>query len=115
VSHITDYNLRLTQKVTFSHGLSGKTVCESTYEATEATMRRTIRRTLIVTSTETWTISIENSQLLESLPAEEKPASITDVIVALDDDLPLQPYADREAEDTPAVDTAHSTNEERPD
>lgn len=78
-------------------------------------MRRTIRRTLVVTSTETWTISIESSQSLESLPAEGKPASVTDVIVALDDDPPFQPYADREAEDTPAVDIAHSTNEEKQD
>jgi hypothetical protein len=78
-------------------------------------MRRTIKRTLIVTSTETWTISFECRVPGESWKTEEAPALIIDDMTTIGDDLPPQQYAQREAEDVQSVDVAHSTDEERQD
>jgi hypothetical protein len=78
-------------------------------------MRRIIKHTLTVTSTETWTISFESSQSLEALPTEEKPASVTDVIVAKGADLLLQQHADQEAEDVKLAGVTQSTIEKKRD
>ena len=78
-------------------------------------MRRILKHTLTVTSTETWTISFESSQSLEALPAEEKPGSTTDVIAAEGTDLLLQQHTDHEAEDVKSAGVTQSTIEQKRD
>ena len=78
-------------------------------------MRRILKHTLTVTSTETWTISFESSQSLEALPSEEKPGSVIDVIVAEGTDLLLQQHTDHEAEDVKSAGFTQSTIEQKRD
>ena len=78
-------------------------------------MRHILKHTLIVTSTETWTISFESSQSLEALPSEEKPGSVIDVIGAEGTDLLLQQHTDHEAEDVKSAGVTQSTIEQKRD
>jgi len=78
-------------------------------------MRRILKHTLTVTSTETWTISFESSQSLEVLRSEEKPGSTTDVIAAEGTDLLLQQHTDHEAEDVKSAGVTQSTIEQKRD
>ena len=74
-------------------------------------MRRTIKRTLIVTSTETWTISFESSQPIEIVQTEETPPAIANALA--NDDRPSQHGADRDAADVLSANEAHSDIAER--
>jgi len=78
-------------------------------------MRRIIKHTLTVTSTETWTISFESSQSLEALPAEEGPRAVTAGIVVEDADRLLQQHADQEAEDVKLAGVTQSAIEKKRD
>lgn len=78
-------------------------------------MRRIMKRTLTVTSTETWTISIECQQPIESRQTEEPPASSTQAITTRDDDVPPQLHTEGEAEDVKSTGIALSAIEKRRD
>ena len=78
-------------------------------------MRRTIKHTLIITSTETWTISFESRQPIETVQTEETLPPIAHTIDMAGGDRPFRPATEREDEEVQSVDEAHSTNEERSD
>ena len=77
-------------------------------------MRRIVKRTVTVTSIETWTISIESQMPIEPLRAEETPA-ILDGIATGGDDLPTKQPIECEAEDVKSTGVVHPTIEAKQD
>jgi len=103
----------LTQKVTFFTREFDTT--EASTEGARVKMRRIVKRTVTVTSIETWTISFENHLPIEPLQAEETPTLVTDAIEAIGDDRSPQQHVEREAEDGKSFDVTRSTAEEKQD